>query len=89
MAHTHRHSTSSDIIKRLKRAEGHLRHVIAMLEEDKPCLETAQQLLAVERGIVAAKRQMIHDHLDHCLGLANDGSEPHAPEEIRALAKLL
>lgn len=89
MAHDHKHSPNSDVIKRLKRAEGHLRHVISMLEDGKPCIDTAQQLLAVERGIVAAKRQMIHDHLDHCLGMADDGSGPHALEEIRALAKLL
>lgn len=89
MAHTHSHITHPDIVKRLKRAEGHLRHVISMLEEGKPCIDTAQQLLAVERSIVAAKRQMIHDHMDHCLGMADDEAEPHALEDIRALAKLL
>ncbi|NPD15142.1 metal-sensing transcriptional repressor [Xinfangfangia sp. D13-10-4-6] len=89
MAHSHPHITHPDIIKRLKRAEGHLRHVISMLQEGKPCLDTAQQLLAVERSIVAAKRQMIHDHMDHCLGMADDESGPHALEEIKGLAKLL
>lgn len=89
MTHDHKHPPNSDVIKRLKRAEGHLRHVISMLEDGKPCIDTAQQLLAVERGIVAAKRQMIHDHLDHCLGMADDSSGPHALEEIRAMAKLL
>lgn len=87
---THAHTPpNSDIIKRLKRAEGHLRHVISMLEEAKPCLDVSQQMLAVERGLIAAKRQMIHNHIDHCLGLADDGAEPHALEEIKALAKLL
>lgn len=89
MTHSHDHITHPEIIKRLKRAEGHLRHVISMLEEGKPCLDTARQLLAVERGLVAAKRQMIGDHIDHCLGMAGDGSGPHALEEIRVLAKLL
>lgn len=89
MTHDHRHQVSPDLIKRLKRAEGHLRHVIQMLEDSRPCLDTAQQLLAVERSIVAAKRQMIHSHVDHCLGMADDGAGPHALEEIRALSKLL
>ncbi|WP_112310432.1 metal-sensing transcriptional repressor [Pseudogemmobacter bohemicus] len=89
MAHSHDHITHPDIVKRLKRAEGHLRHVIGMLENGKPCLDTARQLLAVERSLVAAKRQMIHDHMDHCLGMADDEAGPHAPEDIRALARLL
>jgi len=89
MSHDHPHTAHPDIVKRLKRAEGHLRHVIAMLEAGKPQMEVAQQLLAVERGIVAAKRQMIHNHIDHCLGLAEDSAVPHNLDEIKALAKLL
>lgn len=89
MPHSHDHLAHPDIIKRLKRAEGHLRHVISMLEDGKPCLDTAQQLLAVERSLVAAKRQMIHDRMDHYLGMADDEAGPHALEGIRALARLL
>lgn len=89
MSHAHHHPAHPEIIKRLKRAAGHLQHVIAMLEEDRACLETATQLLAVERGIVAAKRALIHDHMDHCLGIANDDAGPHNLDEIKALAKLL
>ncbi|MEX0408824.1 metal-sensing transcriptional repressor [Aquibium sp. LZ166] len=55
------------MVKRLKRAEGHLRSVIAMIEGRKPCLDIAQQLHAVEKAVAQAKRTLIHDHLDHCL----------------------
>jgi DNA-binding FrmR family transcriptional regulator len=89
MSHSHDHIVDPAVIKRLKRAEGHLRHVIRMLEDGRPCLDTAQQLLAVERGIVAAKRSMIQTHIDHCLGMANDGAGPHALDEIKAVARLL
>jgi len=63
----HRHETHPEIIKRLKRAEGHLKSVIAMIEDGKPCLDVAQQLHAVEKAITQAKRTLIQDHLDHCL----------------------
>lgn len=63
----HRHDTHPDIINRLKRAEGHLKSVIAMIEDGKPCLDIAQQLHAVEKAITNAKRTLIQDHLDHCL----------------------
>lgn len=56
-----------DIIKRLKRAAGHLKSTIQMLEDEKACLDIAQQLHAVEKAITNAKRTLIHDHLDHCL----------------------
>ncbi|CAN7504333.1 metal-sensing transcriptional repressor [Pararhizobium sp. LjRoot255] len=63
----HRHETHSEIVKRLKRAEGHLKSVIAMIESGRPCLDLAQQLQAVEKAITNAKRTLIQDHLDHCL----------------------
>ncbi|MDN5939587.1 MAG: metal-sensing transcriptional repressor [Salinisphaera sp.] len=61
------HKSHGGIVKRLKRADGHLRHVIAMIEEQRPCVDIAQQLHAVEKALCQAKRTLIHDHLDHCL----------------------
>jgi uncharacterized protein len=61
------HATHPEIVKRLRRAEGHLRAVIAMIEEGRGCLELAQQLHAVELAIAKAKRTLIHDHIDNCL----------------------
>lgn len=65
--HEHRHDSHPDIVKRLRRAEGHLKSVIAMIEGGRPCLDIAQQLHAVEKAITNAKRTLIQDHLDHCL----------------------
>ncbi|MFC3085383.1 metal-sensing transcriptional repressor [Tabrizicola soli] len=85
MTETALHRSHPDIINRLKRAEGHLRSIIAMLEAGKPCAEIANQLKAVENAITAAKRTLIHDHIDHCLGL---GGEDELAE-LRAMARLL
>ncbi|MDO8983045.1 metal-sensing transcriptional repressor [Cypionkella sp.] len=79
------HTSHSDIINRLKRADGHLRSIIEMLETGKPCAEIATQIKAVESAITVAKRALIHDHIDHCLG--HGGGDDLA--EMRALAKLL
>ena len=67
MTDEHRHQTHPQIVKRLKRAQGHLRSVIEMIEIGRPCLDIAQQLHAVEKAVGQAKRTMIQDHLDHCL----------------------
>ena len=84
MSEPHRHATHPGLVKRLKRADGHLRHVIGMIEAGAPCADIAVQLQAVEKAITAAKRTLIHDHIDHCLtGGATD------LEEMKSLAKLL
>ena len=67
MSEPHLHETHPAIVKRLKRADGHLRKVIEMIEAGRPCLDIAQQLQAVESAIGQAKKTLIQDHLDHCL----------------------
>ncbi len=61
------HTSHPNIIKRLKRAEGHLRSTITMLEEGRGCVEIAQQLQAVESAVGNAKKTLVHDHIDNCL----------------------
>ena len=62
------HASHPDIVKRLKRVEGHVRSVIAMIEQGRPCTDLAQQLHAIEAAVTSAKRELIHDHIEHCLG---------------------
>ena len=86
------HHSHPDIVKRLKRAEGHLRSLIGMIEAGKPCLELAQQLHAVENAIANAKRELIHDHIDHCLDdtIKSDARATRAAlAEFKALSKYL
>jgi DNA-binding FrmR family transcriptional regulator len=77
------HLTHTDIIKRLKRAEGHLRSIVAMLEEGRECLDVAQQLQAVEKAISGAKKTLVHDHIDHCLDDAVRAGSKKADDAIR------
>jgi DNA-binding FrmR family transcriptional regulator len=86
------HLTHKEIIKRLKRAEGHLRSTIAMIEEGRPCVELAQQLHAIESAIAKAKHELIHDHIDHCVssvGRRDPRSTGMAIAEIKSLTKYL
>ena len=92
MAQNALHLSHPEIIQRLKRAEGHLRGTIAMIERGRPCLELAQQLHAVEKAVANAKRTLIHDHIDHCLEHAAGGAPAkarHAIEEFREITKYL
>lgn len=92
MEDTHVHQTHPDIVKRLKRAEGHLRRVISMVEEARPCLDIAQQLHAVEKAVSEAKKTLIHDHVDHCLDVAANGNGQATRSivnEFKAISKYL
>ena len=92
MSEAHMHESHPDIVKRLKRAEGHLRRVITMFDEGRSCLELAQQLYAVEKAIGEAKRRLIHDHVDHCLdAAANDKGRASSVvlSEFKAISRYL
>ncbi len=67
MTHHHTHASHPAIIKRLKRASGHLSSTIDMLLKGRTCLDIAQQLQAVEKAVQQAKKALIKDHMDHCL----------------------
>lgn len=78
------------ISRRLKRAHGHMQTIIEMVEQDRPCLEIAQQLQAVEGAIENAKKALILDHLGHSLSLISTGSKGKAAiREFRLIAKYL
>ena len=86
------HSSHPDIINRLKRAEGHIKSIIKMLEENRGCLDVAQQLHAVEKSMTNAKKTLVHDHIDHCLNHAiNDNTidSAEALKEFKDITKYL
>lgn len=92
MENDHKHQSHPDIIKRLKRARGHLGSVIEMIEGERPCLELAQQLHAVEKAIQQAKRVLVQDHIEHCLDDAIGPLEPEQQrrvDEFKAIARYL
>ena len=72
-----------EIGTRLKRARGHLAAVIDMLESGRPCMDLAQQLHAVEKAIANAKKELIKDHIHHCMEVTSEA----LPREFRDLIK--
>jgi DNA-binding FrmR family transcriptional regulator len=57
-----------------------------MLEENRPCVDLAQQLHAVENAICNAKRELVNDHIEHCL---DEMARGDAVREFKALSKYL
>jgi DNA-binding FrmR family transcriptional regulator len=82
------HASHPEVVKRLKRAAGHLNSIITMLEDERECLEVAQQLLAVEKAIVNAKKILVHEHIDHCLEHAVKKGARNASDTVREFKEI-
>ncbi len=67
------HKSHPEIVKRLRRASGHLDRVIKMINEESPCLDIAQQFQAVINALSNAKTILVQDHIEHCLTAALEG----------------
>jgi uncharacterized protein len=86
------HTTHPEIIKRLKQAHGQLASVLTMFADGRSCMDLAQQLQSVESVIHNAKRTLVQDHMEHCIGDAvgkGGMTAQQALREFKALSKYL
>jgi DNA-binding FrmR family transcriptional regulator len=71
------------ISTRLKRAHGHLAGVIEMMQSGRACMDLAQQLHAVEKAIGNAKKELVRNHIEHCM----EETSAALPREFKDLMK--
>lgn len=55
------------LIQRLRRVEGQIRGVAAMLEEERDCREILQQLSAARSAVQSASRLFLQEYAASCL----------------------
>lgn len=82
------HAMDPDIIKRLRRAQGHLGTVIAMVETGRDVPDVVQQLQAVEKALEKVKGLLIFDHIEHHLFDHAQSSSPETRRTIDGLKAL-
>ena len=89
MAHVHRRR--KEVHDRLMRAEGHIRGIIKMVDEEKGCPDLLIQIAAVRAALGKVGRIVLEDHLESCLSEAvkTGEIEPQFLELKDALSKLL
>lgn len=61
------HAANPDLLNRLKRAQGHLAKIVAMLSEGRDGLDIAQQMQAVIAALDKTKTLLVQDHIEHHL----------------------
>lgn len=70
-------AATTDVIKRLRRAEGQIRGVIGMLEQGRDCADVVMQLAAVSRALDRAGFRVIASGLQQCVAA---GEEERGPD---------
>jgi len=69
-------------LRRLKRAEGQVRGIARMVEEDKYCIDILTQMAAVNKALHAVSIGLLEDHIAHCVVNAAHESQASGNPEI-------
>jgi DNA-binding FrmR family transcriptional regulator len=85
--HTHGYAENKEkLLKRLARAEGQVRGVARMVEEDRYCIDILTQLAAVDVALESVALEILDDHVKHCVaGALASGDEVDAKTKIDEL----
>jgi len=76
-----------EILNRLKSAEGHVRGIERMVDEDAYCIEVINQILAVQRALDKVNSMILERHLQTCVTTAIRGD--NAAERERVIAEIM
>jgi DNA-binding FrmR family transcriptional regulator len=83
----------SEIVKRLKRAEGQVRGIQRMVEDDTYCIDVLTQVSAATKALETVALQLLDDHLAHCVAEAaregGDVADAKIREASAAIARLV
>ena len=92
MATTHGYYGNKDqVLKRLKRAEGQVRGIARMVEEDKYCIDVLTQVNAAQAALDKVAIELMRDHAKHCMTHITDEAEQNtkADELANAIGRML
>lgn len=80
------------IQKRLRRAEGQVRGIARMVDEDAYCIDILTQISAIEAALDKVALELLREHAHHCL--VNDAVGPvdraeKADELVAAIGRFM
>ncbi|MCX7614430.1 MAG: metal-sensing transcriptional repressor [Clostridiales bacterium] len=71
------------IVRLLKTAKGQIEGILKMVEEDRYCIDISNQILATESILRKTNKEIIREHLLHCVKDAfQTGEEEKKIDEI-------
>ena len=82
-SHQHNQDAKKKQLNRLARATGHLNHVKLMIKNDEDVSEILIQLSAVISALNGLGKEMINEHIVHCLSHAIENGDTKAIEDLK------
>lgn len=81
------------LLKRLRRAEGQVRGIARMVEDETYCIDVLTQISAANRALERVALSLLEDHLAHCVAEAvaegGDAADEKVREASQAIARLV
>ena len=88
--HTHDPQAKKRQINRISRMVGHLEHIKKMIAADEDCAQVLIQLSAVRSALNGLGKEIIKEHLDHCIKHAIEDGDMNAVADFeKALQQYL
>ena len=88
--HYHDPEEKKKQLNRISKAIGHLQHVKSMMEEDDDCADVLMQLSAVDSALRNLGKEIINEHMTHCITHAiEDGDMTEVEEFQKAVKKFI
>jgi DNA-binding FrmR family transcriptional regulator len=81
--------TKEKMIQRLKRVEGQIRGVQAMMGEERDCREIMQQLAAVNSAVKSASRVFFREYAAACMAEMGGGEDPSEVKRDRMVQEMI
>ena len=82
-AHFHSPEEKKRQLNRISRVIGHLQHVKKMIEADEDCADVLTQLSATRSAITGLGKEIMNEHITHCIAHALEDGDTAAVEEFR------
>ncbi len=76
-------------VTRLRRAEGQVRGIVRMVEEDRYCADVIVQIAAAQESLRAVAKNLLKNHLGHCARAALQAGEAEADAMCDELVDLM
>ena len=83
MPHVHDPRAKRRQINRLSRVIGHLQFIKRLMEEDSDCSDVLMQLAAARSALNALGKEIIHEHMPHCVAHAIESGEEKLIEDFQ------
>jgi len=82
--------SNEKVLLRLKTAKGQIDGIIKMIEDERYCMDVANQLLAVQSLIKNANQEVLSNHLQQCVknALVMQDADKKIEEVIKILHKM-